>query len=108
MISEEQLEAAARSYYDYCDGSWETLNPMAQSLYRTRMRLALNTFVATLWRDIASAPKDGTAVLLFNHIDGRGDYTWLDRWDPEYGRWIAAPKARATHWMPIPPPPGSS
>ncbi|NHN83471.1 hypothetical protein GOB93_02300 [Acetobacter musti] len=105
LISQDQLEGAARAYYDYCDASWDDLDPKAQTHYRTRMQLALNAFVGHLWRPITSVPRDGSAVLLFHRMTGRGDYVWLDKWDVQDRQWRTAPRATPTHWMPVPPPP---
>lgn len=105
LISDEQLESAARAYYNYCDASWYDLDPRAQTHYRTRMQLALGEFVTHIWRPIESAPRDGSAVLLFHHMPGRGDYVWLDKWDGQDRAWMTAPRAAPTHWMPVPPPP---
>ncbi|NHO17907.1 hypothetical protein GOB90_02785 [Acetobacter oeni] len=102
MISDEQLENAAKAYYDYCDASWYDLDPKAQAHYRARMQLALNAFVADAWRPIESAPKNGSAVLLFFHMPDRGDYVWLDKWDVQERNWLVAPRTAPTHWMPVP------
>ncbi|MBV1837379.1 hypothetical protein [Acetobacter estunensis] len=105
VISPDQLEVAARAYYAYCEGDWDTLDPKAKALYRTRMQLALTAFVDHAWRPIATAPLNGTAVFLFLRIKGRGDYLWLDRWDPQLRSWVEAPHAKPTHWTPLMPPP---
>ncbi|BCI66154.1 hypothetical protein [Acetobacter aceti] len=80
MIDREQLEAASEAYYAYCGADWNDLDPKAQTHYRTRMQLGLDAFVASIWRPISSVPRDGSAVLLFLYMEGRGDYVWLDRW----------------------------
>ncbi len=105
MIDREQLEAASDAYYAYCGAAWNDLDPKAQTHYRTRMQLGLEAFVANIWRPISSVPRDGSAVLLFLYMAGRGDYVWLDRWDAQDRRWRLAPHARPTHWAPLPPPP---
>ncbi|AQS86459.1 hypothetical protein A0U92_11970 [Acetobacter aceti] len=105
MIGREQLEAAAEAYYAYCGAAWDDLDPKARAHYRTRMQLGLEAFVANIWRPISSAPRDGSAVLLFLHIEGRGDYIWMDLWDAQDRRWRLAPHGRPTHWTPLPGPP---
>jgi hypothetical protein len=69
------------------------------------------------WRDISTAPKDGTSVLLFSS----GEMV-VARWDADYGfvdpegafvaplsdGWDRAVKdhySDPTHWMPLPAPP---
>lgn len=70
------------------------------------------------WRPIDSAPKDGSAVLLFG---GEGCFGWtppanmadlplsISRWSED--RWVEAtgeqyqPHDGPTHWMPLPDPP---
>jgi hypothetical protein len=61
------------------------------------------------WRDIASAPKDGTRVLL-----ATAEGVWLSRWRQqqiiengfirfEAAEWVdATPYGEPTHWMPLP------
>jgi len=77
----------------------------------------------TGWRDIATAPKDGTEVLLWavtfageisgpvesrgpiigSFSDGLSDFAGNDWWDvpsATYASWC-----KPTHWMPLPPAP---
>jgi hypothetical protein len=63
------------------------------------------------WRPIETAPKDGTAVLLFRQLDGSDGY-WLVGWWQEadagwfWGSHKLLREAMApTHWMPLPTPP---
>ncbi len=66
------------------------------------------------WRDISTAPKDGTRALVW--IDLRGEhitdrsYATIGCWDEFWGVWRdghVGPqlRERPTHWMPLPPPP---
>lgn len=88
----------------------------APAIYRAMLsaRPALST--ESGWQDIATAPRDGTAVDLWGHYaNGSGfrfrmpGYFWEDgRWMNEdgedasdYPKYIFQP----THWMPLPTPP---
>ena len=70
-----------------------------------------------MWRQIDTAPKDGTPILVFGGSQGRDDdkaeaeYMGVVRWyfdswyvanydSGYYGQWHGA-----THWMPLPSPP---
>ena len=78
------------------------------------------------WQPIETAPKDGTAVLLWGlwageingpdetprvdigqFTDGRSDYAGNDWWQlltgDAYACWM-----QPTHWMPLPPPPAAT
>lgn len=62
------------------------------------------------WRPIESAPKDGTAVLLFfpKRYQGKGGVSWGCFVN---GDWLDSRAIRdndATHWMPLPAPPESN
>lgn len=60
------------------------------------------------WQDISTAPKDGTAILVFQATDGdhkdRMAIAWC--WD-HGGFWRCSdyPGLQPTHWMPPPPRP---
>lgn len=60
------------------------------------------------WRPISSAPKDGTAVLVWDatphHPDG-GRATVV-HWNlREWSEWGPGSASYATHWQPLPSPP---
>jgi hypothetical protein len=63
------------------------------------------------WMDIETAPRDGTAVLLFGcrqicvarYVEH--DIEWWHVDDNKFGPWPLRGPA-PTHWMPLPPPPG--
>jgi hypothetical protein len=64
----------------------------------------------TEWKDIASAKKDGSEMLL--SAGGDRYYIGVGQWaecDPDFSNSVAGwfwPYAiRPTHWMPLPPPP---
>jgi hypothetical protein len=55
------------------------------------------------WQDIATAPKDGTRVLVYiGHAFG----LLIARWDSNAEEWVDdepfAPDPQPTHWMPLP------
>ncbi len=59
------------------------------------------------WQPIASAPKDGTEILVCKA--GSEELVELISWNPVLLRWLdrnAEPYFGATHWMAIPPSPG--
>jgi len=58
------------------------------------------------WRDIATAPKDGTFVDLLHRSGHRYSDTW---WDEEDEVWVCIDQGddAFTHWMPIPTPPSA-
>jgi hypothetical protein len=58
------------------------------------------------WRDIATAPKDGTRVLLFN--PGEPPYQCVGCWlnNTTGGGWVSSEwDVEPSHWQPLPPPP---
>lgn len=59
------------------------------------------------WREIESAPRDGTAFLIWIEPG------WIDvaHWAYRYSRvggLMNHENSRATHWMPLPPPPADA
>lgn len=75
------------------------------SFVRSAMQVIARGLLATLWRPIATAPKDATNVLLRS-----GNYATVGHWHPR-GFWcsngpVYAPyreNEQPTTWMPIPP-----
>lgn len=65
------------------------------------------------WRDIDSAPRDGTAILVFapgrsdRWEGGLGDLICRCAWHPEAGFCVCELR-EPTHWQPLPPPPNPS
>lgn len=57
------------------------------------------------WQDIASAPRDGTRVLI--HVDGQAIEAAFDAIAGEWfaGQWGLGFGDEATNWQPLPPPP---
>jgi len=68
------------------------------------------------WRDIETAPKDGTAILLAYKLWPQfpsGPYGEVAQWDDFYCGWAGAlPETQSdaafSHWMPLPPPPDAA
>lgn len=64
------------------------------------------------WRDIESAPKDGSLVLLcdiYERFDGHRIFVarWCD--GNRHKEWVChGYRKQATHWMPLPEPPGGA
>ena len=62
----------------------------------------------TKWRDISSAPGDGTSVLLFRHTTPKGTRTIVGFFDLRWGSWQSLPGnygVTPTHWQELPDPP---
>lgn len=67
------------------------------------------------WRDMESAPKDGTDVLIGHAgerwvcsgylLHDRGDGYWLETGDVDDGSPGSGNYLYPTHWMPLPAPP---
>lgn len=65
----------------------------------------------TGWRPIATAPQDGTSVLLVRasapSVVCSGHYRQHHIFDEERD-WVGCIIKHPTHWMPLPPPPGAT
>lgn len=74
------------------------------------------------WQDIASAPKDGTPILVWScsvrdELSGEALPLighWCDiegwtvgEWDPEFDCYRKTNLVSITHWQPLPAPPGA-
>lgn len=70
---------------------------------------AFAAFQDAFWQPIATAPRDGTRVLVFSPPSG-GEYPAsvqrVDRWH-NGGWWQMRPAQPYTHWRPLPAGPGS-
>lgn len=71
-----------------------------------RLRSAVTRLTADLqnqWRDISTAPKDGTEILALYDDDFRQVVTW----DAMMDGWLVCENfyIEPTHWMPLPPAP---
>lgn len=103
------------------DGDYEleiTTGHEERTTYLSRAEADALIAALSPWRDIASAPKDGSEVLLLEpaHLSGRtgrwhiSQASWLS--DKRYaaggcwieGMWVVQP----THWQPLPPAPPST
>jgi hypothetical protein len=80
--------------------------------HKTLAILALPPTPTPGWRDISTAPKDGTFILIYPSScwveDVEHDYE-VSYWDEDFGRWhfSALPDdyTGPTHWQPLPPAP---
>ena len=79
------------------------------------------TIPGSEWRPIETAPRDGTYVLLWtpgfnvprigsfrvdDGFSGNESPLWLDDSYDDFSCGYASTPLSATHWMPLPPPPG--
>jgi hypothetical protein len=62
------------------------------------------------WRDIESAPRDHTEILLSNgeHVSSGAWFTGEDDHEAQWMDWSGGMLPEPTHWMPIPPAPKAS
>lgn len=80
--------------------------------------------LAASWQPIETAPKDGSRILLWTDTRALADQTYIETicdgehfavaqigvWERCYDGsigWSIERIGEATHWMPLPPPPGS-
>lgn len=58
-----------------------------------------------MWREISSAPKDGTKILIGRGGRNKLHYVMEAFWDSKFGRfdcYVGIPSKAPTHWMPLP------
>lgn len=73
------------------------------------------------WKQIETAPKDGTSILLYSSKEpitegwfetslewGRPCNSWTNGWETSNGCDVGYNRLYPTHWMPLPPPPNAS
>lgn len=114
-IAEARDRLRERAQNEYTSIALSDLLRQAQKeitrLREENERLRKNTF---LWRDIATAPKDGTEVFLMRldaaGVAAIGAGCWGRRADGSCDEWIAFNRHQRfpqtpTHWMPLPPEP---
>lgn len=91
--------------------AWSEVAPYDQE----RFRYVADTILASGlvqdeagWRDISTAPKDGTPFLAWEDSD-RGPFKcwWRDEWPKREAYWMDYndSEPNPTHWMPLPAPP---
>jgi len=79
----------------------------AGGLERGHEKAAAGVAPVSRWRPIATAPVDGTLVIIFESAD----LVSIGKHSKIAGRWIrlssffGQASCRPTHWMPLPPPP---
>jgi hypothetical protein len=61
------------------------------------------------WQPIETAPRDGTPILLWAHMDWRDELIPVTGWYARgSGEWVChADWFNPTHWMPLPVPPAT-
>lgn len=93
--TDEQIEAARAAYREYfraldedCEHPGNYLRPNDQ--LRAGMRAALEAAERAAWQDIATAPKDGTPILIrFRHANYKFAGDRRDEWEEVcVARWI--------------------
>ncbi|UYW33673.1 DUF551 domain-containing protein [Methylorubrum extorquens] len=110
----EELSAAVTAAHDdYMSfgryEGWNRINTAEQALCRLlEPALAARPEAPSDagWRDISTAPKDGSYVLGYGPHESRGHYVdaisyWQDGWPIRFMHGFGEP----THWMPLPTPP---
>ena len=121
LTPEQELEQASHEIRTVAlaEWGWPPSSPRYQALLRwaSVMRGAVDTVQAQAqriaeleaaqgWQPIETAPKDGTAMLVYPHLNGCGAVARLTR----YGQWLTLPgryTVHPTHWMPLPAPPAT-
>ena len=116
MITDEQIEAAAKAGWDYglIDVPWEEVSEAMRAAHLSRARDMLEAAERVAWREIETAPKDGTPVDLWcvdKHnglVDRRPSCWWSLVSEGRHG-WCGISerdrKWTPTHWRPLPEPP---
>jgi hypothetical protein len=108
------VEMVARAIYfrdgDNTDRLWEMTHAGIAKVYVDAATAALDALAAAGrlvpgWQPIATAPKDGSVILLYWRKDG-GDMVQSGWWEnaPADRCWYAADneRCRPTHWQPLP------
>lgn len=109
-VTDRQVEAAAKVYWDKlgADNGFPTPWDQApQDQILPAMRLALEAADEAAWQPIGDAPRDGTAIILFEQ--GRDTIIETGRWRADKERWVINNNAfwvvDPTHFRPLHPPP---
>jgi hypothetical protein len=116
MVPVEPTEEMTNAYYDKaCDSCYDFLG--VDEAWREMLAAAAPP-PPSPWRDIASAPRDGTYILVcgpweddVSWIDGSAPIVAVACWNDDCwwsGRGAYGFTVFATHWMPLPAPPQSS
>jgi hypothetical protein len=96
---------------EFVDGladEWIEVQALVEDYERQITELALGAGPQAGWRDIATAPKDGTMIMVSEPSmpiqRHRIVVWWVHRWLTVPGRITVRP----THWMPLPNPPSAA
>ncbi len=75
----------------------DTINRLEREVAWLRERLE--------WRDIASAPRDDSLILLWNGVEVTGGARWEGGWADWMHDWM---DPQPSHWLPLPEAPEAS
>jgi len=102
MIDNERLERM------YTSEPYNSNIPVLVSEVKSLQRRITELEQAQAWQPIETAPKDGTAILLYAPSEvGRGRTVWPGCYVESYAEWlqIGGGFVDPTHWRPMPDPP---
>ena len=109
----EELVRIAESGQNHDEGAFDEDCEVCQTLSRVRAALSTAPAPPSPWREIASAPKDGTTILLAYSDGGVVEGRYIDNTSKGYpwagfiarSMYPQKPGVHVTHWMPLPPAP---
>lgn len=105
--TKEALEKARNALRPFAPGGFVSVN------YANELITAIESALSAQgeeWRDIETAPKDGSAILTFPHYritHWEEEISGFARLEQKTEEWEHL-KPPPTHWMPLPSPPGSA
>lgn len=105
MITDAQIEAAAKSDATFDGRPWESMGRLDRERYLARSRAALEAAERAAWRPFSEAPENGTGILVFRPDTGEFiAYFVDDGWFSTNGEDLTGDLP--THFRPLPQPPG--